>query len=66
MVNMDSLVFAPRHLFLAPSQAGERFPWKTGIVTTVFWIGEEPSGNNPVPNVPPSGAPLTPLNTRTR
>jgi len=50
MVNMDSLVFAPRHLFLAPSQAGERFPWKTGIVTTVFWIGEEPSGNNPVPN----------------
>ena len=28
-----------------------RFPWKTGIVTTVFWIGEAAGGNNPVPNV---------------
>jgi len=27
-----------------------RYPWKTNIVTTVFWIGEQPSGNNPVPN----------------
>jgi hypothetical protein len=27
-----------------------RFPWKTNIVTTIFWIGEVPSGNNPVPN----------------
>jgi hypothetical protein len=27
-----------------------RFPWKTNIVTTIFWIGETPSGNNPVPN----------------
>jgi hypothetical protein len=29
---------------------GERFPWKKEIVTTVFWIGEQPSANNPVPN----------------
>jgi len=29
---------------------GERFPWKKEIVTTVFWIGEKPSANNPVPN----------------
>lgn len=50
MVNVASLVFAPRHLFLTPSQVGERFPWKREIVTTVFWIGEEPSANNPVPN----------------
>ena len=28
----------------------ERYPWKKNIVTTVFWIGEQPSGNNPVPN----------------
>jgi hypothetical protein len=28
-----------------------RFPWKTNIVTTVFWIGEQAGGNNPVPNV---------------
>jgi hypothetical protein len=27
-----------------------RFPWKTNIVTTVFWIGESAGGNNPVPN----------------
>ena len=30
--------------------AGERYPWKKNIVTTVFWIGERPSRNNPVPN----------------
>jgi hypothetical protein len=29
---------------------GERYPWKKEIVTTVFWIGEKPSANNPVPN----------------
>ena len=27
-----------------------RYPWKTDIVTTVFWIGEQPGGNNLVPN----------------
>jgi hypothetical protein len=27
-----------------------RYPWKVGIVTTIFWIGERPSGNNPVAN----------------
>jgi hypothetical protein len=27
-----------------------RFPWKTNIVTTVFWVGEQPTQNNPVPN----------------
>ena len=30
--------------------AGGRFPWKTNIVTTVFWVGETPTVNNPVPN----------------
>ena len=28
----------------------ERGPWKKGIVTTIFWIGERPTTNNPVPN----------------
>jgi hypothetical protein len=28
----------------------ERRSWKTGIVTTIFWIGERPTANNPVPN----------------
>ena len=27
-----------------------RYPWKRGIVTTVFWVGERPTANNPVPN----------------
>jgi len=29
---------------------GGRYPWKLGIVTTIFWIGERPAGNNPTPN----------------
>src|SRR5207248_7035727 len=27
-----------------------KYPWKTQIVTTVFWIGEPAGGNNPVHN----------------
>jgi hypothetical protein len=27
-----------------------RYPWKANIVTTVFWVGEKPTQNNPVPN----------------
>src|SRR5262249_21100274 len=30
--------------------AVQRYPWKMNIVTTVFWVGEQASGNNPVPN----------------
>src|SRR6266404_1650206 len=30
--------------------AVQRYPWKMSIVTTVFWVGEEAGGNNPVPN----------------
>jgi hypothetical protein len=26
------------------------YPWREQIVTTTFWIGEEPTQNNPVPN----------------
>lgn len=33
-----------------PRTAYTRYPWKTDIVATVFWIGEQPSGNNPTPN----------------
>jgi hypothetical protein len=32
------------------SGTSRRYSWKTNIVTTVFWIGELPSGNNLVPN----------------
>lgn len=31
-------------------QKGEKFPWRTNIVTTTFWIGEKAAKNNPVPN----------------
>lgn len=27
-----------------------RYPWKRNIMTTVFWVGEHPTVNNPVPN----------------
>ena len=27
-----------------------RYPWKRNIVTTVFWVGELPTPNNPTPN----------------
>lgn len=27
-----------------------KYPWRNQIVTTVFWVGEQPSQNNPVPN----------------
>ena len=50
LLNVDALAFAPRHLRPSLPKAGERYPWKQDIVTTVFWIGEEASGNNPVPN----------------
>jgi hypothetical protein len=47
--NFNSRAFSARRSS-ARSRPQERYPWKTSIVTTVFWIGEEPSGNNPVPN----------------
>lgn len=27
-----------------------RYPWKTDITATVFWVGEQPTANNPTPN----------------
>ncbi len=33
-----------------PGDLFSRFPWKRGIVTTTFWIGETATHNNPVPN----------------
>jgi hypothetical protein len=37
----------------APTRARDaapKYPWRKEIVTTIFWIGEQPSENNPVPN----------------
>jgi hypothetical protein len=49
-VGVESLAFAPTRLRSTPPAPGEGYSWKQQIVTTVFWIGEEPSENNPVPN----------------
>jgi hypothetical protein len=27
-----------------------KYPWRRNIVTTVFWVGEKPTPNNPTPN----------------
>jgi hypothetical protein len=58
MLNVDSMIFPPAHLMSRPTpaystptrQVEERYPWKRSIVTTVFWIGEDATPNNPVPN----------------
>ena len=42
--NLNATLVAPRSLFAS------RSPWKENIVTTVFWIGELPTKNNPTPN----------------
>ena len=47
--DISSLAFTPGQL-VAEFQPGQRYHWKTNIVTTIFWIGEKPSENNPVPN----------------
>src|SRR5207249_4166006 len=46
--DVTSLAFTPGQL--ARNAPGQRFPWKSQIVTTLFWIGEKPAGNNPIPN----------------
>jgi hypothetical protein len=50
IVSINSLVFAPNHLRSTLPKPGNSYPWKQQIVTTVFWIGEKPTENNPVPN----------------
>jgi hypothetical protein len=50
VLDVSSLAFTPGQLARNPSQPGQRFPWKQEIVTTIFWIGEKPAPNNPVPN----------------
>lgn len=33
-----------------PKLGYAKYPWKLDIVATVFWVGEEPTENNPTPN----------------
>src|SRR6266545_2643516 len=48
--DVTSLAFTPGQLAKNAPESGQRFPWKREIVTTVFWVGEKPAGNNPMPN----------------
>src|SRR2546421_10165886 len=51
LLKVEPQVFVPT----SSRPTTQRFPWKTNIVTTVFWIGEAAGGNNPVPNFKKSG-----------
>ena len=46
LLKVEPQVFIPT----SSRPAVQRYPWKTNIVTTVFWVGEQAGGNNPVPN----------------
>ena len=46
MLKVEPQVFVPTTSHVATN----RYQWKTNIVTTVFWIGEQAGPNNPVPN----------------
>src|SRR5260370_27230497 len=51
LLKVEPQVFVPT----SSRPAVQRYAWKTNIVTTVFWVGEQPGGNNPVPNFLTSG-----------
>ena len=50
--SVAQMIYTPtiNTLHQPPSASHQQFPWKKDIVTTVFWIGEKPTANNPVPN----------------
>src|SRR3954466_12962875 len=47
LLKVEPQVFVPT---ASRTSTATRYPWKSNIVTTVFWVGEEAGGNNPVPN----------------
>jgi hypothetical protein len=52
VISRPDLTPAPAspNLLDPPKDPTQRYQWKTGIVTTTFWIGEKPCKRNPVPN----------------
>ena len=50
LLKIEPQVFVPTTSRPSFFGFGGRYPWKTNIVTTVFWVGEKPTPNNPVPN----------------
>lgn len=49
LLKIEPKVFIPTTT--ARHSVSGRYPWKNNIVTTVFWVGESASKNNPVHNV---------------
>ncbi len=49
LMRVEPQVFVPSTSASVP-RFTSRSPWKENIVTTVFWIGEQPTKNNPTPN----------------
>ncbi|MEO5753761.1 MAG: hypothetical protein ABIR38_03550 [Chthoniobacterales bacterium] len=49
LLKVDPIGYTPTS-FVNFKKGSDHFPWKKDIVTTVFWIGEKPTANNPVPN----------------
>lgn len=46
LMKVEPQVFVPT----TSRNLASRYPWKRQIITTVFWVGEQPTVNNPVPN----------------
>jgi hypothetical protein len=51
ILHMEPQVVIPTMSRMLNSSVSGKYPWKTGIVTTTFWIGEPAGGNNPVHNI---------------
>jgi hypothetical protein len=50
LLKIEPEVFVPTTSRPSFYGSSARYPWKVGIMTTVFWVGEKPTQNNPVPN----------------
>ncbi|MES2506078.1 MAG: hypothetical protein V4599_05210 [Verrucomicrobiota bacterium] len=51
VANPPSSIAVPRvNSPTMPRLGYSKYPWKTDIMATVFWVGEQPTENNPTPN----------------
>ncbi len=50
LLKIEPVVFVPTTSESSAFGFEGRYPWKVNIMTTVFWVGEKPTPNNPVPN----------------
>lgn len=57
LLKLEPQVFIPTTTRPSLFSSGGKYPWKEKIVTTVFWVGELPTQNNPVPNTASSWDP---------